>query len=467
MVTIQRTAALGMTSLDDEIAVDELPIDGEIPTWLSGSLLRTGPANWQAGSTRLRHWFDGLAMLHRFAIADGAVSYANKYLDSQTYRVSKDAGELAYRQFATDPCRSLFQRVQALFSTESTDNANVNIAKLGERFTALTETAIPVEFDQRTLQAAGVAYRPPGQITTAHPHYERGTGAMLNYAAKLGPRSSYRIYRVDEQGTEVLASIPVRHPAYMHSFGMTERWFVLTEFPLVVNPAALAMSGKPFIENYRWEPERGTRITLIDRRTGEVGARRTTEPFFAFHHVNAYDDGDDVVIDLCTYPDPQIIQDLYLDRIHEIMADDAEYSSVPHLTRLRLSGNSVHAEQIGEASIDLPRINGRHAAAQHRYVWGVGVASGWLDHLVKIDTSDGSALTWHEPEQYPGEPVFVRHPEATREDDGVLLSVVLDAERGHSVLLVLDAATLRPLARANVPHHIPYGFHGQFSKNPD
>jgi beta,beta-carotene 9',10'-dioxygenase len=29
---------------------------------------------------------------------------------------------------------------------------------------------------------------------------------------------------------------------------------------------------------------------------------------------------------------------------------------------------------------------------------------------------------------------------------------------------VLDAATLAELARARVPHHIPFGFHGQFSK---
>lgn len=464
MVTTQRSAALGLTALDDETTVDELPLAGELPTWLSGSLLRTGPATWQAGRTRLRHWFDGLAMLHRFTIADGSVSYANRYLDSRTRRASNSAGELTYGQFATDPCRSIFQRVQALFSTETTDNANVNIARLGERFTALTESAIPVEFDRRTLQAAGVPHRAPGQLTTAHPHYERGTGAMLNYAAKLGRRSSYRLYRVDERGTDVLASIPVRRPSYMHSFGMTERWFVLVEFPLVVNPARLALSGQPFIENYRWEPERGTRITLVDRQTGEVGPRWTTEPFFAFHHVNAYDDGEDVVVDLCAYPDSRIIQDLYLDRIHELLREDGLCFARPHLARLRLRENGAHLEQIGRANIDLPRINAGCTATWHRYVWGVGMGTGWVDHLVKIDTADGSARFWCEPDQYPGEPVFVRRPGAEQEDDGVLLSVVLDAARGHSALLVLDAATLRPLARAAVPHHIPHGFHGRFDE---
>ena len=47
----------------------------------------------------------------------------------------------------------------------------------------------------------------------------------------------------------------------MHSFGLTERWLVLAEFPFVVNPLALAFSGRPYIENYRWKPELGTRFT--------------------------------------------------------------------------------------------------------------------------------------------------------------------------------------------------------------
>jgi beta,beta-carotene 9',10'-dioxygenase len=60
--------------------------------------------------------------------------------------------------------------------------------------------------------------------------------------------------------------------------------------------------------------------------------------------------------------------------------------------------------------------------------------------------------------------VFVARPDAEREDDGVLLSVVLDARSETSFLLVLDASDLSELARAEVPHHIPFGFHGQFAR---
>lgn len=69
---------------------------------------------------------------------------------------------------------------------------------------------------------------------------------------------------------------------------------------------------------------------------------------------------------------------------------------------------------------------------------------------------------WREEDCYPGEPVFVPAPDATTEDDGVLLSVVLDSRERRSWLLVLDAAGFTELARATVPHAIPFGFHGQF-----
>jgi beta,beta-carotene 9',10'-dioxygenase len=461
------TAEAGLKSLSDEITLDDLPVRGELPGWLSGSLLRTGPATWEIGADRLRHLFDGLAMLHRFTLSGGQVSYAGRYLESRSYRAARRQGGLASREFATDPCRSIFQRVQSLFAA-TTDNANVNIATLGDRFLAMTETALPVEFDQRTLEVAGVPYRAPGQLSTAHPHRDRDTGAMLNYAAKLGVRSGYRFFRVDPETarTEVVAALPVREPAYMHSFGLTERWFVLAEFPLVVNPVSIPLSGRPFIENFQWKPERGTRITLVDRRTGEPGKTVVTDPVFAFHHVNAYEDGDEVVVDVCAYDDPQIIKDLYLDRLRGLMREPAGADAVQRswLTRFRLSGDgSVTTERLSEAPVELPRFNTERCQERpYRYVWGIGPGSGWFDHLVKIDIADGTTVTWRDTDGFVAEPVFVPRPGGDAEDDGAVLTIVLDAARETSFLLVLDAASLKELARAEVPHHIPYHFHGGF-----
>jgi carotenoid cleavage dioxygenase-like enzyme len=463
---------LGFSTLEQETIVDELEVTGELPGWLGGSLLRTGPAKFEVGGRQMRHWFDGLAMLHRFTIADGRVSYSNRFLESRAYRAARDQNRIVYGEFATDPCRSLFKRVQTLFSPGSalTDNANVNLTRLGERFIAMTETPLPVQFDARTLETAGVRpYQAPGQLSTAHPHLDRATGSMLNYAAKLGPRSSYRFFEVDRTpagggraNPRIVASLPVKEPAYMHSFGLTERWFVLAEFPFVVDPLALALSGRPYIENYRWKPERGTRFTLVDRVSGEATHGFLTDACFGFHHVNAYEDDGEVVVDLCAFPDAGVIEDLYLERLRK-----GKPVSFAELTRFRLrpSDRSVGRERLADTRIELPRINYMRCNERpYSCVWGVSSGpSGWLEQIVRVDAGDGSTISWAQPACYPGEPVFVARPEAEHEDDGVLLSVVLDASAERSFLLVLDARDLSELARAHAPHHIPFGFHGQFA----
>ncbi len=466
--TVGDSPALGFTTLERETVIHELALSGELPAWLGGSLLRTGPAKFEVGEDRMRHWFDGLAMLHRFTIDAGKVSYGNRYLHSRNYRSAQEQGHMVYGEFATDPCRSLFKRVQTLFAPGKTlpDNANVNVTRLGERFISMTETPMPVQFDPQTLQTAGVQpYEVPGQLTTAHPHMDRASRGMLNYAAKLGRTSSYRFFAVDPDARKprTIGSLPVKEPAYMHSFGLTERWLVLAEFPLVVNPLALALSGRPYIENYKWKPELGTRFTLVDRATGEATGGFQTDACFAFHHVNAYERDGEVIVDLCAFADAGVIEDLYLDRLRR-----GKPVQSPELSRfrLKLADRSVKRERLSDAEIELPRINyGRCNERPYRYVWGVGDGpSGWLERIVKIDTDDGAALSWAEPGCYPGEPVFVAHPDAQGEDGGVLLSVVLDAAAESSFLLVLDAADLHELARARVPHHIPFGFHGQFAR---
>ncbi|MGH2955655.1 MAG: carotenoid oxygenase family protein [Solirubrobacterales bacterium] len=465
-MTVAHPQVDGFRSLESETRVGQLPLDGRLPDWLHGSLLRTGPAKWEVGDRAMNHWFDGFAMLHRFGIADGKVSYANRFLETRAYRAAKEKGEIVYSEFATDPCRSLFQRITSLFSPKLSDNANVNLTQLGERFISMTETPIPVQFDAETLETVGVAYETPGMLTTAHPHLDRESGGMLNYAAKIGARNRYRFFLVRPDGSEpaVIAERPVREPAYMHSFGLSERWLVLAEFPFVVNPISIPLSGRPYIENYRWKPELGTRFTLIDRSSGEATGPFETDACFGFHHINSYEENGELVVDACVFADAGIVQDLYLERLRA-----GKPVAKPELRRFRISpgAGSVSSERLTEEGFDLPRTNyGRFNERPYRYAWGVGTGeSGWLDRIVKADLETGETSGWSEPDRYPGEPVFVAAPDADAEDAGVLLSIVFDSSSGSSFLLVLDAADLSELARAEAPHHIPFGFHGQFSRS--
>src|SRR4051794_27022249 len=313
---VNSSAAAGFADLDEELQLDAIPVTGELPEWLEGELIRVTPAKFDIDPDRpIRHWFDGLAMLHRFGIQQGQVSYANRFLRSDAYERAESEGSIG-AGFATGPCRQIFKRVQTLFNPDITDNANVNLMRLGERYVAMTETPLPVEFDPKTLATLEHAGKAPGQVTTAHPHYDGQTGEAVNYAVNMGARSTYRIYATGAQDERrVVATVPVKRPAYMHSFGMTERFAILAEYPLTVNPLKLALGGRSFIESYEWEPERGTRFTVIDRHSGKKHATAIADAFFCFHHVNAYEEGNDVVVDLVAFDDASVIEHLFIDRL--------------------------------------------------------------------------------------------------------------------------------------------------------
>jgi carotenoid cleavage dioxygenase-like enzyme len=113
--------------MDRETSLDDLPVRGTVPPWLTGTLVRTAPARFEVGDRRYHHGFDGLAMLHTFAFTSGRVAYANRYLRSQSDREAMATGSISRGEFATDPCRTLFRRVAAWFSPKVTDNCNVSV----------------------------------------------------------------------------------------------------------------------------------------------------------------------------------------------------------------------------------------------------------------------------------------------------------------------------------------------------
>lgn len=458
----------GFETLNEEVDLDSLSIEGEIPSWLTGTLLRNGPARYEVGGQRLRHWFDGLAMLHKFSFDGGRVSYANRFLRSEAYREA-ERGRISYREFATDPCRSLFKRAATMFRPNFTDNCNVNLTRLGDEYVAMTETPLPVAFDPETLDALGVAFRPPGMHATAHPHHDPERDELVAYVTHFGPRTEYRVFaQRDRSRQRRIASFRVREPSYMHSFALTERYAILVAFPLVVNPLRLATGARPFIENYRWRPELATRVLVFDREDGALQGTYEAEPCFSFHHVNAFEQGGELTIDMAAYEDASIVDSLYIDRLRSA---PPPASALARLRRYRISLDRGHVseEQLSDAAIELPRIDYRERNGRpYRYVYGVGVeddpiAPDFINEVIKVDVDSGESRSWRAPGAYPGEPVFVPSPEPGRgEDDGVLLSVVLDEPGAGSYLLVLDARNLEEVGRARVPHDIPFGFHGQY-----
>lgn len=463
--------SLGFKSLEEETFLPRIDLDGRLPRWLTGSLLRNGPALFEIGEERFNHWFDGLAMLHAFSFKGGRVSYRNRFLRSSQYWAWKREGRIKFSELATDPapdpCRQIFSGVSTLPVLGRIPNANVSIERLAGEFRAHTEIPIPVRFNPKFLNTMGIedGQQMQGRLGTAHPHRDPATGERFSYEVELvPPATGLRIVSEKAGRRRELAFVPQSSPGYLHSFGLTGRFVVIVSQPYNFNLARfLSPDRGPIITNYEWHPEEPTRIILVDRRKGGVARTVETDAFFAFHHINAYDRDGRVVIDVCAHEDAGIIDALYLNKIrssHKV--PQARYRRF----EVNVGNGKLTQRDLIEAVIELPqknydRVNGK----PYRYAYGVGLkgkGSGFIDQLVKADVKKGESRIWREWGVYPGEPVFVPRPGAKAEDDGVILSVVLDGRRRKSALLVLDARNMEEIARASVPHHVPFGFHGLY-----
>lgn len=94
--------------MKDEVSGFPCLVSGTVPGWLSGALLRNGPAKFQVGDKRVE-WFDGLAMLHVFEFSSGKVAYSNRFLRSEQYFIMMDEKSLEFSGFAQDPCPKVFK----------------------------------------------------------------------------------------------------------------------------------------------------------------------------------------------------------------------------------------------------------------------------------------------------------------------------------------------------------------------
>lgn len=459
---------IGFGKTEKELDIEQLPIQGSLPEWLCGELIRNGPGTFSVGEDQYRHWFDGLAMLHRFSFKAGQVSYRNKFLDCKAYREALKTNRIRYSEFATNPDFSVLDLFKMIFQSPMTDSAKVSVARIKEKVLALSETSKQVQFDPNTLLSLAdfnFDSKINRHVTTVHPLHDPFKDLDYNITTRFNRISRYRILQVGEsQNPSLQASIPAKEVSYMHSFGMSPNYFILTEFPFLVNPLKILFSNRPFIENYRWKPEQGTKVHVVNRQTGSLEKTLVCDPFFAFHHVNAFERDGLIIMDIVCYPDADIIPSFYLDRIFEgnrtlPLGEIRRYT-------INLATSEIHYEVKSKEGIELPRYDEKNFSmnGDYRYVYGVGVndqkPESFYNQLVKIDIESGASLNWYREGNYPGEPVFIAKPGRMSEDEGVIVSVVLNEEKANSFLLVLDASDFKELARAEVPHPILFGYHG-------
>lgn len=129
------------------------------------------------------------------------------------------------------------------------------------------------------------------------------------------------------------------------------------------------------------------------------------------------------------------------------------------------SSNKVATQILSKDFVELPRINYRRCNTRnYNYIYGISDhdSNGFPNKLVKFCIKSKSFKYWYKENNFPGEPVFVTAPGAAEEDEGVILSLVLDTIKRKTYLLILDATCFFEITRAYLPFAVPFGSHGQY-----
>ncbi|KAJ5612532.1 Carotenoid oxygenase [Penicillium lagena] len=474
------------------------------------------------GIFHLSHWFDGFSQTHRFQImvpdnVHGTVRvfYNSRFSTDALIESVRKTGSLERMGFGQkrDPCKSVFNKVQSEHTPPQDPSAvnvgvtlSVNMPGLNDTSTAepnkrwdgskriqnlyaKTDYSTFKKLDPETLEPIGLASQADlhpdlnGHLSASHARSDPNAGDVFNFNCSLGPTSTYRVFQVSTSTgkTTILATFPGT-PAYLHSLVLTEDYVLLCVWNSHLNPMKLA--GGSFMDAIMpMDPTQPATWYVIDRRKGQgLVAKYESPAFFCFHTINAWQEPSkedpsktDVVADLVRLESPEFLKTLYFENListssaAKTLAEQRDDSLHSSFSRFRLHAvPSAPTTEIGKASIEwsecqalnpeLPTMNPNFITRRHQYVYAVtfGGKSTFTDSIMKFNCETKETHVWSHHEA-----LFIADPNGSNEDDGVLLSVVLDGMRGKSYLLCLDAHDLTELGRANVNGPVGFGFHGQ------
>ena len=286
---------LGLTDVMDDIAPRPLTrLQGRGPD-LAGTLYRNGPARFRRGASSVSHWFDGDGLVRAWRIAGDSARLAARFVDTPKRRIEARLGRIVQPGFGTPAGAGA-----EVGGPDDANAANTHVIAAGGQLLALWEAGSPFALDPETLATRGpVTFRSDfAQMPfLAHPRIEP-SGRIWNIGS--GGDQAF-IWRLSADGRfEAGQTIRLPMASYMHDFTATARHLVILCQPWVQTSLQL-----PYMQSLAWQPERGSRVLVIDK--DDLTKRREYElpPLFFFHLGDAWEEADGTIrFDGCFHKDP-------------------------------------------------------------------------------------------------------------------------------------------------------------------
>lgn len=447
--------------LRDESELTDLPLlKGKIPADLNGIYMRAGPNPRFAPNGRY-HPFDGDGMVHAAEFRQGRLTLRNRWIRTDAWEQEDAAGAATHW--------GIRETIAGRTDKPLRDAANTDLVGHNGKALALWYmSGDAYEFDPLTLETLGkqAAIARTGGKISAHAKVDEITGELMYF--DYGNEAPYMHYGVLNADGTLRHHVPITLPGprLPHDMAITEHYSILHDLPLFHDHEAMQL-GRHKID---FHPELPTRLGVIPRygRSDEI-RWFDFSPCFLYHVVNAWEEGDNIVMVGCRYM-PAQHADGSIDA-PRTARNIAELVMTARLWRwsMNLKTGTVEEQCLdAEHNVEFPSCNaaltGRHTrfgylSDQH------AVSPLQWNGIRKYDLDTGEFLSaWTDDAEHSwySEPWFAAADAAQSEDHGYIIAFQFNDATRRQTLDIFDARDLNPgpLAQVEIPRHIPTGFHG-------
>jgi len=437
---------------------EPLEIEGELPADLAGTLYRCGPGLMQRFGVTLPHPFeaDGMIVGVRFDGRGGALGAA-RILTTPGYHEEQAAGRYLY-----SPAAPWLRRVINGLRGKVKNTGNTRAWTWGQRVFALMEAAPPLEIDPQTLEVLGERDLDDAGVRcfSAHPHRVAGQAMSYNFGLHYGRQTTLDLYALPDPGhgsARRLTSVATSWPAMVHDFVVTPRYAVFLVCPAALALAKALLQIGDFSEWFRWAPELGTELIVVPLAEPDAVRRFQVDAFWVWHFVNAFERGDELVIDYCRYPD-----------LGSLAAIGGKSKSAPpklHRATLDPRSGRWTSDRRWDVTCEFPRVAPVRDGREHHSCW---VQTGGREEqhgIAHVEIETGAAQRWEPEDLRPGEPIPAPKRDGADEDDCWILTLCHDYARERACVAVLDGRAIErgPVAKLYFDQPLPQTFHGDWS----
>ena len=250
--------------------------------------------------------------------------------------------------------------------------------------------------------------------------------------------------------------------------------FTITAAPVIDSEGSVYVVGTRTVQNNQLNPPRktysailykflpnGLRIWQQDFPVEFDGPTVTAPPSVWRHQ------GDEVVMDGYFQEDPEPAPLKGMPpQYAQMMAylDEQSYRPKLHRWRFNLRTGRTTEQRLDERNLEFGMFNARYAGKPYRYVYSTATVPGWFlfNSCVKHDLRTGESWQITLPDgRYASESPFAPRVNAKDEDDGYLVSFIMDQNTGTGECILIDCKRFAdgPVCRIALPHKPCSGTH--------